>query len=201
MIKELQESALHSNPLEQFRCWFSEAQKVVAEYPDAAALGTVSSSGRPSVRMVLVKQFDERGYVFFTNYNSHKAQDLETNPYAALTFYWRELHRQIRLEGYVAKVSREESEQYFRSRDRFSQLGAWASRQSTPLKSRAELEQFLLYYEQKFAGLEIPCPPYWGGYRLQPMYYEFWQEREHRLHDRFCYRIQNNEWIIERLAP
>lgn len=195
------ESHVADDPFEQFGHWFEEAMN--ADQPDVEAmtLATISGSGRVSGRVVLLKGFDPAGFVFYTNYDSNKSKALVENPVAALTFYWHTLNRQIRIEGVVEKVSRQESEEYFRTRPRGSQLGAWASPQSEEISNRAELEKRLTEIEARFGDDEIPCPPFWGGWRLQPDQIEFWQGRESRLHDRIVYKKQNGAWRILRLAP
>ena len=170
--------------------------------PNAMVVATVDTQGRPSGRTVLLKGVDERGFTFFTNYQSRKGQELEENPNAALVFYWPDLERQVTVAGEVTKVSREESEAYFHSRPRGSQIGAWASRQSSILQSRSELEQAEKDFETRFAGKPVPLPPHWGGYRLVPDRIEFWQGRSSRLHDRFQF-VRNNDgtWSVNRLSP
>ena len=188
------------DPFDQFKRWFEEALQ--AEQPDVEAM-TLSTTvdGRISGRIVLLKGFDARGFVFFTNYESHKSRELEINPQAALTFYWHTLNRQVRIEGAVEKASRQESEDYFRTRPRGSQIGAWASPQSDEIVSREMLEQRVAEIEARFGEGEIPCPPFWGGWRLKPVQIEFWQGRESRLHDRIVYQNENSAWRIVRLAP
>lgn len=193
---------LAPDPFEQFRRWFAEAEEVEPPEPNAMTLATATRDGRPSARMVLLKGVDERGFVFYTNYESRKGRELAENPWAALVFWWPHMARQVRVEGRVEKVSEAESDAYFRTRPRGSQIGAWASRQSTVIASRAELEARYRQYEAEFEGREVPRPPYWGGYRLVPEVFEFWQGRLNRLHDRFRYRKQpDGSWVIERLAP
>jgi pyridoxamine 5'-phosphate oxidase len=174
-----------------------------AAQPDVEAmtLSTASRDGRVSARVVLLKGFGERGFVFFTNYDSRKSREIAENPQSALTLYWHTLNRQVRIEGTIEKTSAEESEEYFQTRPRGSQLGAWASPQSDEIVSRAELERRLAEVEARFAGREIPCPPFWGGWRLRPDRIEFWQGRESRLHDRIVYTKENGAWRITRLAP
>ncbi len=195
------ESHAAGNPFEQFKNWFEEAMQ--AEQPDVEAmtLSTATRAGKISARIVLLKGFDERGFVFFTNYESRKSRELADNPQAALTFYWHTLNRQIRIEGIVEKASQQESAEYFQTRPRGSQLGAWASPQSDVIVDRAELEKRLTEVEARFKEGEIACPPFWGGWRLQPEQIEFWQGRESRLHDRIVYTMQNGTWRISRLAP
>jgi pyridoxamine 5'-phosphate oxidase len=194
------ESHAVGDPFDQFKQWIEEA--IRAEQPDVEAmtLSTIAN-GRLSGRIVLLKGFDARGFVFFTNYESRKSRELEAHPQAALTFYWHTLNRQIRIEGTVEKASRLESEEYFRTRPRGSQIGAWASPQSDEIASREVLEQRVADIETRFGDGEIPCPPFWGGWRLQPIQIEFWQGRESRLHDRIVYQKENGAWRIVRLAP
>lgn len=189
------------NPIDQFRLWFEEAQKAKAQEVNAMNLSTVSADGRPSSRIVLLKDISEEGFVFFTNYNSRKAQQIASNPYVALTFFWPELERQVRIEGRVHKVNAEMSDEYFSSRPRASQLGAWASPQSQEIPGREVLESREKELEDKFAGQPIQRPPHWGGYELIPDQLEFWQGRPSRLHDRLLYRKEQKDWARKRLAP
>ena len=198
---ELRRSDLASDPLEQFRGWFAEASGAL-EVPEAVALATATPEGAPSARMVLLKGFDERGLVFFSHYTSRKGRELEANPQAALLFHWSPLGRQVRIEGPVERVAEPESDAYFATRPREAQVGALASRQSDPLGSRAELYERLAELEQGLAGGVVPRPPTWGGFRLAPSAWEFWQHRESRLHDRFRYvRDPSGAWTLERLFP
>lgn len=198
---ELLESQIARDPFAQFAEWYQLAERVEKPLPNAMALATASAAGRPSVRMVLLKDFDSSGFVFFTNYRSRKARDLARNASASLLFYWASLDRQVRIEGRVVKVSAEESAAYFATRPVGSQLGAWASPQSAVLPSRGALEARFQDAQRKYVA-RIPCPPHWGGYRLIPREIEFWQGRPDRLHDRFRYRRQRTgRWKAERLAP
>jgi pyridoxamine 5'-phosphate oxidase len=198
----LKEPDTHPNPIEQFRTWFDEALAANLHEPNAMTLATSTPHGRPSVRVVLLKGFDERGFVFYTNYEGRKGEELEANPYCALLFYWGELERQVRVEGRVGRLPDEESDAYFAGRPRGSQLGAWASEQSQPVKDRGALEERLRELEAEYEGREVPRPPFWGGYRVEPEVIEFWQGRENRLHDRLRYRRSGNGgWRRERLQP
>jgi pyridoxamine 5'-phosphate oxidase len=198
---ELRRADLASDPLEQFRRWFAEAGAAL-EVPEATALATAGPGGAPSVRMVLLKRFDERGLVFYSHYTSRKGRELEANPQAALLFHWRPLGRQVRVEGRIEHVSSEESDEYFATRQRDAQLGAVVSRQSEPLGSREELYERIEGLDQELDGGSVPRPPTWGGFRLVPAAWEFWQHRANRLHDRFRYeREPSRAWTVERLYP
>jgi pyridoxamine 5'-phosphate oxidase len=198
----LREEDVDADPVRQFAHWFSQAQAAGVPAPEAAAVATAAADGSPSVRMVLVKQADERGFVFFTNYESRKARELAANPRAALMFYWSELGRQVRVTGDVTRTTAEESAAYIRTRGRGSQLSALASPQSRPIDSRAALEQRVADLRDRYEGGELPLPAAWGGFRLTPETIEFWQNRDDRLHDRLLYtRRPDGTWRLERLAP
>jgi pyridoxamine 5'-phosphate oxidase len=201
-LAALDESTLAADWHQQLARWFAEA---VADgrspEPNAVQLATDDAEGTPSVRTVLVKSFDERGIVFYTNYRSAKGRDLAARPYASAAFVWLPLERQVRLSGPVAPVARQETEAYFASRPRGSQIGAWASPQSEVVPSRAALDAGYAEAERRFAGRDVPPPPHWGGYRLSPEAVEFWQGRPDRLHDRLRFRFAEDGWIVERLAP
>ena len=200
--KGLRRSDLNPNPIKQFANWFTTAIETGIGDVNAMSLATAGQDAKPSVRIVLLKSFDEDGFVFFTNYESEKGKQLEANPYAALGFYWIELDRQIRISGKVDKTSRKESQTYFHSRPVGSQLSAWASRQSAVLDGRRVLDARMEEMNERFADKRVPLPPHWGGYRLKPDNMEFWQGRSNRLHDRFRYTRQSDgSWLIERLAP
>jgi pyridoxamine 5'-phosphate oxidase len=199
--RPLRRSDLDQDPLRQFERWYEEAGRVV-EFPEAVALATASPDGHPSVRMVLAKAFDERGFEFHTGHGSRKARELGATGRGALLFSWHPLGRQVRIEGPVTRLDDDESAEYFRTRPRGGQIAAWASTQSEVIGSREELEAKVAELEREFEGRDVPLPPHWGGYRLEPEVWEFWQHRDSRLHDRFRYRRQDGrEWTIERLAP
>jgi pyridoxamine 5'-phosphate oxidase len=198
----LTESAADPDPIAQFRRWFDAAIAADLHEPNAMTLATATPEGRPSARIVLLKGFDERGFVFYTSYEGRKSEEIEANPRCALVFYWGELERQVRVEGGVSRIPEEESDEYFGSRPRGSQLGAWASEQSRPVEGRAVLEERLRNLEAEYEGREVFRPPFWGGYRVEPETIEFWQGRENRLHDRLVYRRSDDgEWERERLQP
>ncbi len=192
---------LEGNPFKQFEKWYQQAEKAKHPYSNAMSLATVGRDLLPSIRTVLLKLFDEKGFVFFTNYNSDKASQLTENPQAGLLFHWLELERQVKISGSVEKISAAESLKYFATRPRGSQLGAWCSDQSHVISSRSLLEAQWDKMKQRFSDGEIPLPDFWGGYRVIPESVEFWQGRESRLHDRFEYRLIDKEWHIQRLAP
>lgn len=198
----LAEKDLARDPFRQFEKWFQEAEAAKIPEPNAMTLATATRDGRPSTRTVLLKGVDGRGFVFYTNYRSRKGLELEVNPRAALLFPWVALERQVIVEGPVTKLVREESENYFHSRPLASQLGAWASAQSSIIPGRKALEEAMKELERKYAGSTVPVPPYWGGYRVAPETVEFWQGRRSRLHDRLRYRRgEDGGWMVERLAP
>jgi pyridoxamine 5'-phosphate oxidase len=199
----LNEQSCETNPIVQFERWIKDAQAADLKEPNALTLATATAQGRPSARVVLLKEVSDLGFVFYTNYGSRKALEIETNPFAALTFYWAELERQVRVEGEVQRVPREQSESYFRTRPKGSRLGAWASRQSEVLPGREPLEAKLAELEMQYAATdEVPTPEFWGGYCVVPETIEFWQGRPNRLHDRLRYRKDSaGTWKIERLSP
>jgi pyridoxamine 5'-phosphate oxidase len=196
----LSENNVSSNPVSEFAKWWNEAILSKIEEPNAMALATCNTNGKPSVRIVLLKGFSNEGFIFFTNYESRKGLDLLKNPYAALTFFWKELERQVRIEGSVKKISAAESDEYFSQRPTASQLGAWSSPQSKVIKTRELLEDRIEHFKKMY-GNDIPRPPYWGGYIVEPFLFEFWQGRPGRLHDRIQYSRLEFGWQIERLAP
>lgn len=191
-----------ADPVVQFNRWYAEAQQSNIELPHSMTLATATRDGRPAARMVLLKDADARGFTFFTSYSSHKARQLADNPFAALVFYWDILHRQVRIEGRVKKVTAEESTAYFKIRPRGTQLGAWASQQSEVIENRQVLEERVRKLEEKYENENIPRPPVWGGYRIVPEHIEFWAGRPSRLHDRFLYTRQDDGiWTLSQLAP
>lgn len=189
------------DPIDFFKHWLTEAEKSGIILPESMSISTCTSEGRPSSRMVLLKEVDDKGFVFFTNYNSRKAHELEENPYAALLFHWNMLQRQVRIEGRIERISEQASADYFHSRGRGSQIGAWASHQSDLLEDRDILVERVKFFEDKFKGKTIPLPEFWGGYRVIPERIEFWQGKADRLHDRFIYQPNENSWDITRLNP
>lgn len=199
--QRLHKSDLDRNPFEQFRAWFADAAKLEGRDVTAMTLATADAQGRPSARVVLLKTFDENGFVFFTNYKSRKSRDLDSNPQAMLLFWWEELARQIRIAGKVSRVSDAESDAYFKSRPRGSQLGAWASPQSEIIASRELLEERLAEVERRFGNGAVERPPHWGGFRLVPDSFEFWHGGNFRLHDRFLYTRTGDGWRLDRLGP
>jgi pyridoxamine 5'-phosphate oxidase len=195
------ESELDPDPIKQFQRWFDEARASGEPEPEAMALATATPDGEPSNRYVLLKGFDQRGFVFYTNSRSRKGREMAANPRAALVFRWWTVERQVRVSGPVAPVAPSESDAYFKTRPLGAQLGAWASAQSEPLASRSVLDQQVAAVTQRFAGREVPRPPWWGGFRVRPTEVEFWQGRPDRLHDRLCYRQVGGHWRIQRLSP
>jgi pyridoxamine 5'-phosphate oxidase len=199
---ELSRQDLQSDPFQQFELWFQQACDAEIQEPNAMVVATASPQGEPLVRTVLLKSFDREGFVFFTNYESRKGQQIEENPNVALLFLWLPLQRQVQITGTATKVSTDESFQYFTTRPRGSQLGAWCSQQSSVITSRQVLVDQMESLKQKFADNEIPLPPFWGGFRVKPKSFEFWQGRSSRLHDRFLYSCQEQDvWQIQRLSP
>ena len=200
-LEGLDENTIDRDPIKQFQLWFNDAIAAKLPLPEAMTLATATPDGKPSARMVLLKQVDVDGFVFFTNYKSAKAEQLDANPYAALVFYWSQLDRQVRVEGSVVKTSAQESSDYFKTRPRESQIGAWASAQSQAISSREALEQRAQELETLYCDRDIDCPEHWGGYRLKPERIEFWKSRIGRLHDRILYQRSATGWSITRLAP
>ncbi|MCP3979866.1 MAG: pyridoxamine 5'-phosphate oxidase [bacterium] len=201
MLPPLDLESLSADPVEQFGVWFRDARDCDLKFPDAVALATADAAGRPSARMVLLKKFDETGFLFSTNYESRKATELQSNPNAALLFYWEPLNRQVRIEGRVERASAEESDAIHLARPRASRLSAWASPQSRPVVDRARLETRVRELDRIFADEEVPRPDFWGAYRLIPERFEFWQSRDNRLHDRVDYSAEDGRWIRSLLGP
>lgn len=200
-LLELHEADALPDPIQQFGKWFEDARAAGIIEPTVMTLATADATGRPAARIVLLKGFDARGFAFYTNKLSQKGKDLRENPRACLVFFWEALERQVRIDGSVVDVSREEAEQYYHSRPVNSQIGAWVSNQSSIISSRDDLNQREVEMHKKFDGQTVPMPDYWGGYRVIPEVIEFWQGRPSRLHDRLCYRLTEQRWNIERLAP
>ena len=198
--QELNRKDLPENPFKLFNAWLQEAMDTIEKDANAFTLSSVGVNDFPSSRVVLLKEVNDKGFVFFTNYKSHKGQEIEINPKVALNFFWPSLERQVRIQGLVEKVSNEESDAYFQRRPYKSQVGAWASDQSSSLKSRVILEERFLQYSKKYPE-NVPRPTYWGGYLVKPQKIEFWQGRSNRLHDRFSFSLSKSKWITERLAP
>jgi pyridoxamine 5'-phosphate oxidase len=200
-LKSLDQKDVLENPYEQFSLWFEETLNSQLPEPNAMILATATKDGKPSVRALLLKGFDENGFVFYTNYESRKGKEIALNNCASILFFWPELERQIRLEGIVEKISPEESKRYFDTRPYKSRIGAWASNQSEIIENRFFIVKKFIKYFIKFHSKDIPLPPYWGGYILKPDVFEFWQGRANRLHDRVRYKLENKIWKIERLSP
>ena len=201
VLQGIPEAAADRDPISLFGEWFKAAEESGIFLPEATALATATPQAVPSVRMVLLKGVDERGFVFYTNYGSRKASELEANPRAALCFHWAVLERQVRIQGTVERASTEESDAYFASRNRGSRVGAWASRQSDALPSREVLEERVKRFEKEYPGEEVPRPPFWGGYRLRPTSIEFWQGKADRLHERLVFTRDGESWTTRRLYP
>lgn len=200
-LQTLLEKDIDPDPVKQFQHWWNEALMSNIEEANAMTLSTCTKSGKPSSRIVLLKGLSNDGFVFYTNYESRKAVELNENPRASLLFFWKELERQVRIEGMVTKTDEEKSIEYFSGRPALSKLGSWSSSQSKVIKNRDELENNFVKYQQQFGNEDIPKPPHWGGYIVKPTIIEFWQGRPSRLHDRLQYTNSDNKWIIERLAP
>lgn len=201
VVRGLTEAEAGSDPIALFDRWYRDARQAGLYLPESMALATATAGGRPSVRQVLLKGFDERGFVFYTNYESRKGAEIEENPHAALAVHWPILQRQVRINGPVEKTSVEESEAYFATRPRGSRIGAWASDQSAVLAGRGELERRFRETQERFGSGDVPLPPFWGGYRVSPETIEFWQGRANRLHDRLRFTRTGVEWAIDRLYP
>lgn len=202
VLRGLNEAEIHADPLHQFDIWFDAAVKADLREPNGMTLATIGPDGQPSARIVLLRGYDARGFCFYTNYMSRKGREMESNPRAALCFWWAQLERQVRIEGVVSRMNADESDAYFASRPRASQLGAWASNQSDVIPDRHFLEQKLDAVQQRFAGQPAPRPEQWGGYRLSPTTIEFWQGRPSRLHDRLLYtKCDGDSWTVQRLSP
>ena len=202
MRETFSEDEADLNPYHQFSKWWKEALDSSIDEVNAMTLATADKQGMPTARIVLLKDYDEKGFVFFTNYLSRKGREISENPHATLLFFWKELERQVRIEGTIVKVEERESDDYFHSRPLGSRIGAWSSPQSQVISDRTVIEENVQQYEHEFAGKSvIPRPPHWGGYRVIPSYFEFWQGRESRLHDRIAYLEEADSWKIQRLAP
>ena len=199
--KRLDAKTAKKNPMEQFRLWFAEAIQEKLHEPNAMILSTALKSGKPSSRIVLLRDADKSGFTFYTNYTSRKGKEIDENPCAALLFYWAQIEKQVRIEGVIEKVSDKKSNDYFNSRPRESRIGAWISQQSHVIVSRQALEKKYADMDKKFPGQKIPRPHFWGGYVLKPTAFEFWQGRENRLHDRLLYSKTKSGWMLERLSP
>ena len=197
----LTDTAVKADPFEQFELWLGQAVEAKIPEVQAVNLATVSKDGKPASRIVYVREFNDHQFWIYTNYNSRKSKDILNNPYVSLTFFWPELERQIRIEGVAEKADKEQSDNYFNHRPRESQIGAWASNQSGVLKSRDELEAAVENIRSRFEGKDVPRPDFWGGFGIKANYYEFWQGRKSRLHDRISYTLEKEKWLIKRLAP
>ena len=197
----LLEGELQRNPIDQFTQWLNEALQAHVMEPNGMTLATTTSAGRPASRTVLLKGIDAHGFCFYTDYTSRKGEHLRLHPHASLTFWWKEIYRQVNIEGVVKKLSRKASVDYFHQRPKGAQIEAQASHQSAPLASRAELEEVFNRLQKKYRGKPVPCPKEWGGYRLEPERVEFWQGRANRLHDRFLYVKTDSDWLLSRLSP
>jgi len=200
-LNKLSEKTVQQDPLNQFEKWFKDVLKVGLIEPNAMILATADNKAKPSVRVVLMKEYSREGFTFFTNYTSRKGQNLSDNSHASILFFWAELERQVRVEGLIKKISRTESKKYFDTRPLESRLAAWTSEQSKMIPGRDYLEAKFQIFKRQFKGRQIPVPPDWGGFRLVPEYFEFWQGRESRLHDRICYKKVTKKWKIFRLSP
>jgi pyridoxamine 5'-phosphate oxidase len=202
VTEQLLENELHPDPLAQFAKWFEEAKAAQPQLPESMTVATAGLDGIVSARICLLKEFDRRGFVFYTNYHSRKGSQIHENPRASLVFHWPVLERQVRVEGAVVRTTEEESDVYFATRPRGSQLGAWASEQTRVIAGRGALDERFTEMEKVYKDRPIPRPPHWGGYRVIPLLFEFWQGRSDRLHDRFAYRLRDaKDWVIERLSP
>ena len=200
-LGNLRKDHMHEHPLRQLQLWYQKAIELQVPEPNAMTLATVDHNGQPSIRVVLVKDIDLQGLTFFTNYKSRKGLELANHPLASLNFFWQTIERQVRVNGTVEQVSSQESDDYFKTRPRGSQIGAWVSPQSEPIPNRLFLEHRLKEYQDRFEDQEIPRPPHWGGYIIKPRVVEFWQGRPNRLHDRMLYEYKEGQWSLERLAP
>jgi pyridoxamine 5'-phosphate oxidase len=199
--KPFNKEMAHDDPIKQYERWFEEAVESEILDPYAACLSTVDFEGKPSSRILYIRDFSNNGFIFYTNFNSKKGNDLNKNKYGSLNVFWPDLERQIRIQGEIEKVNKSISDKYFNARPRSSQIGAWASNQSENLHNRAELEAKIEFFKEKFKNIEVPRPPHWGGYCLVPFLMEFWQGRPSRLHDRIVYNKESNKWIKSRLSP
>jgi pyridoxamine 5'-phosphate oxidase len=199
--QSLSENDVNKNGIVQFEQWFKEAVNAKVNEPNAMTVCTATKEGKPSARILLLRNFDENGFVFYTNYDSRKGHEIEANPYCSILFFWPELERQVRIEGMLQKQSKADSDIYFQTRPRTSKLGAWSSPQSKVIESRKVLDEAYQKNSEKFPDEQVPRPEFWGGYLLKPSSIEFWQGRPSRMHDRILYRKENNNWVISRLAP